>query len=39
MIVYNDDMTVQELIDLTAFLHTKYVQEEARPVDYYYYPF
>ena len=38
MVVYNEDMTVQELIDLASFLHSKYVLEE-RPLDYYYYPF
>ena len=38
MVVYNEDLTVQELIDLAAFLHTKYVVEE-RPLDYYYYPY
>lgn len=38
MVVYNEDVTVQELIDLAAFLHSKYVVEE-RPLDYYYYPY
>lgn len=36
MIVYNRDITVQELIDLAAFLHTKYVYK-PRPYSYYYY--
>lgn len=36
MIIYNRDITVQELIDLAAFLHTKYVYK-PRPYSYYYY--
>lgn len=36
MIIYNRDITVQELIDLASFLHTKYVYK-PRPYSYYYY--
>jgi len=39
MVVYNDDMTVQELVDLAAFLHSLYVKvpyHYTNPYPYYY---
>ncbi|MDF1815395.1 MAG: hypothetical protein P1V20_24555 [Verrucomicrobiales bacterium] len=38
MVVYNDDLTVRELIDLATFLHSHYVKKQ-KPYGYYYYPY